>query len=152
MRRSEHVTESAIETERAGAALAQGLERGDVVLVFGDVGTGKTTFVRGACRALGVDGPVTSPSFTIGRRHPGRVPVSHVDLFRLESLEQEDPALLEDYLEPDAIAFVEWPAAVLTELEPYRVVLRVEIEHLGGDRRRLLFEVDESALDRLSPT
>jgi tRNA threonylcarbamoyladenosine biosynthesis protein TsaE len=152
MRRSEHVTESATETERAGAALAQGLERGDVVLVFGDVGTGKTTFVRGACRALGVDGPVTSPSFTIGRRHPGRVAVSHVDLFRLESLEQEDPALLEDYLEPDTIAFVEWPAAVLAELEPYRVVLRVEIEHLGGDRRRLLFEVDESALDRLSPT
>ena len=72
---------------------------GDVVLVAGDVGTGKTTFVRGACRGLGVSEPVTSPSFTIGQRYEGRVPVSHVDLFRLDTLEGEDPALLDDYLD-----------------------------------------------------
>ena len=154
MRRSELelVTESAAETERAAAALAQSLEPGDVVLVFGDVGTGKTTFVRGACVALGVEETVTSPSFTIGRRYPGRLPVSHVDLFRLDSLEHEDPALLEDYLEPDAVAFVEWPDAVLPGFEPGRVVLRVRIDHLGGERRRLRLEADEAVLDRLAPT
>jgi tRNA threonylcarbamoyladenosine biosynthesis protein TsaE len=152
MRRTEVVTESASETERAGAAVARGLERGDVVLVSGDVGTGKTTFVRGACRALGVEEIVTSPSFTIGRRYPGRVPVSHVDLFRLDSLEHEDPALLEDYLEPDAVAFVEWPAAVLPDLERGRVAVRVRIEHLGGDRRRLRLEAEDGARDRHSAT
>jgi tRNA threonylcarbamoyladenosine biosynthesis protein TsaE len=154
MRRGELelVSESAAETERVAAVLAQSLEPGDVVLVFGDVGTGKTTFVRGACSALGVEETVTSPSFTIGRRYLGRLPVSHIDLFRLDSLEHEDPALLEAYLEPDAVAFVEWPGAMLPELEPGRIVLRVRIEHLGGDRRRLQLEADEAVLDRLAPT
>jgi tRNA threonylcarbamoyladenosine biosynthesis protein TsaE len=152
MRRIELVTESAAETERAGAALARGLERGDVVLVFGDVGTGKTTFVRGASRALGVETGVTSPSFTIGRRYEGRLPVSHVDLFRLDSLDHEDPALLDDYLAPDGVAFVEWPGAILPVLEPRRIVVRVQIEHLGGDSRRLQLEADEAAYERLSAT
>jgi tRNA threonylcarbamoyladenosine biosynthesis protein TsaE len=150
MPRMELVSESAAETERVAASLARSLERGDVVLVSGDLGTGKTTFVRGACRALGVETRVTSPSFTIGQRYSGRLPVSHVDLFRLDSLEHEDPALLGDYLEPDAVAFVEWPDAALPELEPERVALRVSMEHLGGDRRRLRLEAGEAMLDGLA--
>ena len=75
-------------------------------------GPGKTTLIRGACRALGVTEPVTSPTFTIGQRYGGgRLPVSHLDLYRLQSLEGEDPALLDDYLRPEGVAFVEWPAA-----------------------------------------
>jgi tRNA threonylcarbamoyladenosine biosynthesis protein TsaE len=150
MRRVELVSESAAETERVAEALAPRLRAGDVVLVSGDVGTGKTTFVRGACRALGVDAAVTSPSFTIGQRYRGRLPVSHVDLFRLDSLDHEDPALLEDYLEPETVVFVEWPDAALPELEPGRVALRVRMEHLGGDRRRLELEADDEVLDGLS--
>jgi tRNA threonylcarbamoyladenosine biosynthesis protein TsaE len=123
------------ETEAAGAELARGLSRGDVVLVSGELGTGKTTFVRGACRALGVDGPVTSPTFTIGHVLPGSPEVAHLDLFRLGSLAGEDPALLEDYLTPERIGFVEWPAVAEPELE--RVVARVRLEHAGGDRRRI---------------
>src|SRR5918992_1667785 len=73
------------ETEAAGAALARRLRPGDVVLVSGELGTGKTTFVRGACRALGVEGPVTSPTFTIGHVLAGRLEVAHVDLYRLEA-------------------------------------------------------------------
>jgi tRNA threonylcarbamoyladenosine biosynthesis protein TsaE len=80
------------ETEAAGAELAAGLAPGDVVLVTGELGSGKTTFVRGAVRALGVDGPVTSPTFTIGHVLPGRPEVAHVDLYRLGSLAGEDPA------------------------------------------------------------
>jgi tRNA threonylcarbamoyladenosine biosynthesis protein TsaE len=130
-------SESADSTERAASRLAEALRPGDVVLVEGDVGTGKTTFVRAACRRLGVSEPVTSPSFTIGRTYSGRLPVSHLDLFRLDTLEGEDPTLLDDYLAPDAVVFVEWPAAAASELEPERVVLRLRLEHLGGHRRRL---------------
>jgi tRNA threonylcarbamoyladenosine biosynthesis protein TsaE len=120
-------------TESAGADLASRLRPGDVVLVSGEMGTGKTTFVRGAARALGVDGPITSPTFTIGRRYGGRVPVSHVDLYRLEGLRNEDPGLLADYLSADAVAFVEWPERAAGELPP--ATIRVRLEHLGGDAR-----------------
>jgi tRNA threonylcarbamoyladenosine biosynthesis protein TsaE len=126
-------TASAQETERAGAELAARLEPGDVVLVTGELGSGKTTFVRGACRALGVEGPVTSPTFTIGQVHRGRVEIAHLDLYRLRSLEGEDPGLLEDYLTPERVAFLEWPEAAAPELgEP---AARIRLEHLGGDRR-----------------
>jgi tRNA threonylcarbamoyladenosine biosynthesis protein TsaE len=128
-------TTSPDETERAGARLADRLRPGDVVLVSGELGSGKTTFVRGACRALGVDGPVTSPTFTIGQVHAGSPEVAHVDLYRLGSLAGEDPALLDDYLTPDRIAFVEWPQAGEPAFE--RVAARVLLEHLGGDRRRV---------------
>jgi tRNA threonylcarbamoyladenosine biosynthesis protein TsaE len=122
-------------TERAAEAVAGGLRAADVVLVSGDVGVGKTTFVRGACRALGVQERVTSPSFTIGHRYEGAVPVSHLDLFRLDTLAGEDPGLLADYLSPDAVAFVEWPREAIPELEPGSIVLHVRLAHLGGDRR-----------------
>jgi len=126
-------TASAQETEALGAELAGRLEPGDVVLISGDLGAGKTTFVRGAARALGVKGPVTSPTFTIGHLLAGRVEVAHLDLYRLASLEGEDPQLLDDYLTPERIGFVEWPA-VGEEVVP-RVAARVELAHAGGDRR-----------------
>jgi tRNA threonylcarbamoyladenosine biosynthesis protein TsaE len=104
------ISASAEQTERLGAELASQLSGGDVVLISGDLGAGKTTFVRGACRALGVEEPVTSPTFTIGRTYRGdRIGISHLDLYRLESLEGEDPALLDDYLGAERIAFIEWP-------------------------------------------
>ena len=115
---------------------AAALKPGDVVLVSGELGAGKTTFVRGAARALGVSDPVVSPTFTVGSRYHGRVPVSHLDLYRLDDLGDEDPALLADYLGGDAIAFVEWPErAGERALGP--VALRVRLEHAGGDRRRV---------------
>ena len=124
------------ETAGQGAALAEELRPGDVVLVEGELGTGKTTFVRGACRALGVTVPITSPTFTIGQRYPGRVPVAHLDLFRVGSLDAEEPALLDDYLAPDTISFIEWPEAAARELDGL-VAHRIRIEHAGGDRRTL---------------
>jgi tRNA threonylcarbamoyladenosine biosynthesis protein TsaE len=123
------------DTEAAGAQLAGRLGAGDVVLVSGELGSGKTTFVRGACRALGVEGPVTSPTFTIGHVLPGSPEIAHLDLYRLGSLAGEDPALLEDYLTPERVGFVEWPSVAEPALE--RVVARVLLEHQGGDRRRI---------------
>jgi tRNA threonylcarbamoyladenosine biosynthesis protein TsaE len=99
------------------------------------MGAGKTTFIRGACRALGFDGPVTSPTFTIGRRYEAPVPIAHLDLHRLAGLAGEDPALLDDYLTPDAVAFVEWPEIAEPELDHVRA--RVRLEHAGGDRRAI---------------
>ncbi len=128
-------SDSPADTEEIGAALAAGVGRGDVVLVSGELGSGKTTLIRGACRALGVTGRVTSPTFTIGQRYAGRIPISHLDLFRLKSLEGEDPGLLEDYLTADAVAFVEWPDVALPQLE--RVTVRVRIRHAGGDSRSI---------------
>ena len=133
------VTESAAETEALGTRLAGELAPGDIVLVSGGLGSGKTTLIRGACRTLGVRDAVVSPTFTIGRRYTGRVSVSHIDLYRLDGLEGEDPALLDDYLTPDAISFIEWPevAGELTLVEGTRIARRIELRHAGGDRREV---------------
>ncbi|MEA2150760.1 MAG: tRNA threonylcarbamoyladenosine biosynthesis protein TsaE [Solirubrobacteraceae bacterium] len=134
-------TTAPAETEAVAAELARRLKRGDIVLVSGDLGAGKTTFVRGACRALGVAGAVTSPSFTIAQRYAGRVPVSHLDLYRLGDLDDEDPALLADELGPDRVAFVEWPeVGAPAGLDPGRIAARVRLEHRGGDRRLVVVE------------
>jgi tRNA threonylcarbamoyladenosine biosynthesis protein TsaE len=129
-------TTSANETEALGAALARKLTPGDAVLVEGDLGSGKTTFVRGACRQLGVAAAVTSPTFTIGQRYPAPVPISHIDLFRVRDLSDEDPDLLADYVGPETITFIEWPQGEerwIAELA--NIAAHVRIEHAGGDRR-----------------
>jgi tRNA threonylcarbamoyladenosine biosynthesis protein TsaE len=128
-------TSSAAETEAVGERLAAELGAGDVVLVSGELGSGKTTLIRGAARGLGVSEPVTSPTFTIGHTYEGRLPVSHLDLYRLADLSQEDPALLDDYVRPDSVAFIEWPGVAEPWLE--RITRRVEIRHAGGDRREI---------------
>jgi tRNA threonylcarbamoyladenosine biosynthesis protein TsaE len=132
-----HETSTPEQTEALGARLAARLAPGDVVLVEGELGAGKTTFVRGACRALGIAAPVTSPTFTIGQRYTpsgGRAVVSHLDLYRVADLgAEEDPELLADYIGPETIAFVEWPDGRVARFG--RVAARVRIEHGGGDRR-----------------
>ncbi len=138
-------TSDSAQTEALGAELAAGLSPGDVVLVRGELGAGKTTFVRGAARALGVTDPVTSPTFSIGHRYKGsEVTVSHLDLYRLEGLAEEEPELLDDYLGSGRIAFVEWPEEASTELDGARVV--VTLAHQGADRRRVeVRQCDEQA-------
>lgn len=136
-----HVTSSSEQTEALAAELAAVLEAGDVVLVEGELGSGKTTFVRGACRALGVEGLVTSPTFTIGQRYPGRVPVAHLDLYRVADLGEEDPDLLADYIGEDRVAFVEWPGGAVAQIAGLaHVAARVVIEHAGGDERTVTIE------------
>ena len=144
-----HQTTGPEETEAIGAELSERLSPGDVVLVEGDLGAGKTTFVRGASRSLGVTVPVTSPTFTIGQRYPAPVPVAHVDLFRIADLGQEDPELLADYLGPDTITFVEWPSHGEAEVASLgRVAARVKLEHAGGDRRLITIERPERSAGR----
>jgi len=133
-------SQSAIETEAIGAQLAAVLVGGDVVLIEGELGAGKTTLVRGAARALGVSGAVTSPTFTIGQRYPATpVAIAHLDLYRIGDLAAEDPDLLSDYLGLDTIAFVEWPPdGVERALAAFaRPAARVRMEHRGQDRRAI---------------
>jgi tRNA threonylcarbamoyladenosine biosynthesis protein TsaE len=128
-------------TERAGAELAATLRPGDVVLVSGELGAGKTTFIRGALRALGVTGPVTSPTFVVGHAYDGHDgPLAHLDLYRLAGMGDEDPGLLEPFFGPGAIAFVEWPEHATGAWPEERVAARVRLGHAGGDRRTI--EVD----------
>jgi tRNA threonylcarbamoyladenosine biosynthesis protein TsaE len=139
------------ETESLGAQLAGELRAGDVVLVCGELGSGKTTLVRGAARALGVGDPVTSPTFSIGHRYAaGELSVSHLDLYRLAGLEHEEPELLADYLGPGRIAFVEWPQDAHVDLAGAR--MRVTLTHTGGDSRRVRVEVEEPADRAAGPT
>ena len=122
------------ETESLAAKLAAELRAGDVVTVSGELGSGKTTFVRGACRALGVEDAVTSPTFTIGHRYHGRVDVSHLDLYRFQGISAAEWGDLEPYFD-DAIVFVEWPEAGAGVLPPPRA--QVLLEH-GDDGVRLV--------------
>ena len=133
-------SESPEGTERAGADLAAQLRPGDVVLVSGDLGAGKTTFVRGALRALGVGEAITSPTFVVGILYDGaHGPLAHLDLYRLAGLEDEDPGLLDPYFGEDTITFVEWPErAESRALLGGRAIARtVTLEHAGGDRRAI---------------
>jgi tRNA threonylcarbamoyladenosine biosynthesis protein TsaE len=134
------VSTSLAETEQIAAKLAARLAPGDVVYVSGELGSGKTTFVRGACRALGVEGPVTSPTYTIGHRYDG---VSHLDLYRFEQLTDADWGALEPYFE-DAIVFVEWPERGVGRLPRPRV--SVELAHVDAERREIRLESCEPGL------
>jgi len=129
-------TASAKETEALGAELAQRLRPGDVVAISGELGAGKTTLVRGALRALGHAGRVTSPTFTLAARYEdARIPVSHLDLYRLgdAGLRGEDPGVLADEIGPDRVAFVEWAEAAMADLGS--VAFTVVLRHAGGDFR-----------------
>jgi tRNA threonylcarbamoyladenosine biosynthesis protein TsaE len=131
-------TSSPEETEAVAARLAARLELGDVVTVSGELGTGKTTFVRGACAALGVREHVTSPTYTIGHRYHGdRGEVSHLDLYRFQGVSAAEWGDLEPYFD-DAIAFVEWPEAGEGVLPAPRFVVR--LAHAGDGRRAVTID------------
>jgi len=130
----EHHSSSPEETERIAATFAADLRPGDVVTVSGELGSGKTTFVRGACRALGVEGTVTSPTYTVGHRYRGRVDVSHLDLYRFEGVSPAEWGDLEPYFD-GAICFVEWPEAAGEGLPEPR--FRIRMSHASEDRRTI---------------
>ena len=135
---------SPADTEAIAAEVASRLEPGDSVWLRGELGVGKTAFVRGAARGLGVAQPVTSPTYTVGNRYAANgVSVAHLDLYRSSGLTIEEWADLEPYFE-DAIAFVEWPDAG-AGLLPAPLVT-VDIDHLQGDARLITLSCDDSGL------
>jgi tRNA threonylcarbamoyladenosine biosynthesis protein TsaE len=126
--------------EDLAARVADRLEPGDVVVLGGEVGSGKTTFARAATRALGVEERVTSPTYQIARGYEGtaggrKVTVNHLDLYRLGGLEDKDVLELDDYLGPETITFVEWASKdALDLIEDPTVVL---ISHQTPTTRRV---------------
>ena len=133
------VTRSESETREAGEALARSLRAGDVVLLLGDLGMGKTVFARGLAAGLGVDPEaVRSPSFTLVNPYRGRVPVYHIDLYRIEKEAELDELGLEDALGGEGIAIVEWGE----RLGPYRpdACVSVRLADRGGSEREISIE------------
>jgi len=131
-------------TDALAADLAAQLAPGDVVHVCGEIGAGKTTFIRGACRALGFGGPVTSPSYTLCNRYEGGpAPISHLDCQRLEETSGEEAGLLDDEIGPERITFIEWPQRSVDSLGVVAAVpatVLVELRHQGPDQRTLSIE------------
>jgi tRNA threonylcarbamoyladenosine biosynthesis protein TsaE len=133
----ETVTSSPEETAALAADLAARLEPGDVVAVSGELGAGKTTFVRGAARALGVTEPVASPTFTLGHRYAAEPPVAHLDLYRLAGLSPEEWGDLEPYFD-GTVVFVEWPEHADGWLPEPRAV--VTLDHVDASHRRVTID------------
>ena len=130
----ELVTASPAETEALAARLAAWLAVGDVVAVSGELGAGKTTFIRGAARALGFAGTVSSPTFTIGHRYEAPTPVAHLDLYRLTGLDAEEWGDLEPYFD-GTVTFVEWPEHGGDWLPAARAT--VTLDHVDESHRRV---------------
>ena len=126
---------SEAETHAIAAGLAAGLEAGAVVLLSGDLGAGKTAFVRGLAEGLGLDsGDVTSPTFTLVHEYRGgRLPLIHVDLYRLEAADLADIGLDED-LAASGVVAVEWPERLIRTTPG---AIRIHIEDTGGDTREI---------------
>lgn len=141
---SERIAVGEKATADAGREVASQSRPGDLWLVTGEVGAGKSTLVRAAMTELGVTGPKPSPTFTIGRSYDGpaqAAPVAHLDLYRLGDLAEEDPGLLAEYLGPERVTFVEWPGQAVAELSAMATrVGRVAIDHISPESRRIRIE------------
>lgn len=128
-------TASPSETQAVAAALASVVRAGDVILLSGDLGAGKTTFTQGFARALGVTEPVTSPTFTLLNEYRGRLRVLHADVYRLESLQEVIDLGIGELVEEDSVALVEWGEAAAPALPGH---LTIRLEHGEGDDDRTI--------------
>src|SRR5262249_28407543 len=137
------VTTSAAETEQLGRALARLLQAGDVVVLVGELGAGKTVFARGIARGLDVDAPVTSPTFTLAHRYAGRIPMVHVDVYRLDRLAELDELDLDE--DEDAVLVVEWGDVVAAALPSDRLVVALEPASDAVDTRRVVLTPEGGA-------
>jgi tRNA threonylcarbamoyladenosine biosynthesis protein TsaE len=133
------VTASAEETRAVGAALATLLVAGDVVVLAGDLGAGKTTFAQGVARGLGVETTVTSPSFTLVQQYVGRLPVAHVDVYRLDRIQELHDLGFEELVDGDGVVLLEWGDVVAQVLPADRLIVRLEP---GGDDDERWIAVD----------
>ena len=128
---------SLAQTQALARDLARRLEPGDVIVLSGPMGAGKTAFCGGLAQGLGIDGPVTSPTYTIVNEYQGRLPLFHFDLYRLSGPEDLYDIGWEDYLARDGVCVVEWPQIAGGELSP---TITVEITPTGEESRRITIQ------------
>ena len=129
------ITKSEDETMRAGRELAKTLGPGSVVALYGGLGAGKTAFTRGLASGLGIDFAVSSPTFTIVNEYPGKIPLFHFDMYRLENESELFDIGWDDYLERDGVCAVEWSEKVPGAFPPDTICVKIKI--LGDDERSL---------------
>lgn len=126
-------TDSADATRRLAAKVAELVGDGDLIVLCGDLGAGKTVFTQGLARALGVVAPVTSPTFTLANRYEGRIVVNHVDVYRLDGLEEARDLALPELLE-SGVTLIEWGDRIRGELPPDQLEVRIEFGEGDDDR------------------
>jgi tRNA threonylcarbamoyladenosine biosynthesis protein TsaE len=131
-------TSSPEETRMAGRAVADLLEPGDVVSLTGDLGAGKTAFVQGAAAGLGVEGPVQSPTFVLVRQYRGRLPVAHVDVYRLDHLQDAADLDLDELVEGGGVVFVEWGDGISALLPSDHLRVELDLGQDGDQDRRVV--------------
>jgi tRNA threonylcarbamoyladenosine biosynthesis protein TsaE len=134
----EFISHSAAQTQRAGSALAQLLQPGDIIWLEGELGAGKTTFTKGIAQGLGVTGYVNSPTFTLVNEYQGRLPVYHLDCYRLESGREALDFGIEEYLYGEGVTIIEWPERIREILPPE--YLRVQLRYVTDTKRSLRLE------------
>ncbi|HWS47053.1 MAG TPA: tRNA (adenosine(37)-N6)-threonylcarbamoyltransferase complex ATPase subunit type 1 TsaE [Acidimicrobiia bacterium] len=132
------VTRGGEATESVGEEIGRQLRAGDLVVLAGELGAGKTTFVKGVARGLGVTDPVTSPTFTIVQEYGGRVPLAHVDVYRLVRIQELHDIGFEELLEGHVV-IVEWGDVIARALPADR--LEVRITMLEGDEDARAIEI-----------
>lgn len=123
-----------------GAALGRAAESGDCLLLEGEFGAGKTTLVQGLAEGLEVPDAVSSPSFVLEHQHYGRLPLYHIDLYRLEHLDADFLQEMEEHLFGDGVAAVEWPALLPTALRRGATGIQLSVE--GAELRRVVIRTD----------
>jgi tRNA threonylcarbamoyladenosine biosynthesis protein TsaE len=128
-------TASAAETRAVGAAIATCLAAGDIVVLAGDLGSGKTTLAQGIAGALGVTEPVVSPTFAIVREYDGTVPIAHVDVYRLDHVQELHDLGFEEIVDGSRVVLVEWGDLIAPMLPVDRVVVRLRLAHDDDDAR-----------------
>jgi len=140
-------THDARETKRVAGALGRQLKRGDLVVLTGDLGSGKTTFAQGVAEALGVTEPVTSPTFTIVQEYEGALPIAHVDVYRMQRMQELHDLGFEELIE-NRVVLIEWGEAVLPALPADRIEVRLRV---GDDPAVRDIEIEGRGARALDP-
>ncbi len=134
----EFISQSVAHTQRAGVVLAQLLQPGDIIWLEGDLGAGKTTFTKGVAQGLGVTGYVNSPTFTLVNEYQGRLPIYHLDCYRLESGREALDFGIEEYLDSGGVTIIEWPERIREVLPPDH--LAIQLGYMTDTKRTLRLE------------
>ncbi len=140
-------TNSADETIAIGERLGKLLSPGNVIALYGDLGAGKTTLTRGIAAGIGLDADIHSPTFTLIHEHAGRIPIYHVDLYRLSSEQEVETLGLEEYIYSDGVTIIEWGDRMKSMLPVER--LDITLKMTGDTERQLIFETNSEKIEKL---
>ena len=134
----EIVSHSPEQTQRIGFAIGELAQPNDSILLAGNLGAGKTCFTQGIARGVGFEGYASSPSYVLVKEYPGRLALYHIDLYRLDDIEEIDELGIDDYLYGEGVCVIEWADKALESLSPERLLIK--FDYLNENERRLRFE------------